>query len=223
MATNNTIKIGYWGFKGLGEYPKLIAAFVGTPIEEVSEGATWKTEVKNSIGLDFPNLPYLIDGDVKIAESSAIPVYLALKAGKPELLGVGPIGQARVRQIEGVLGDIKKEFYKIFFGTEDKSTLPALFTALVKEGKVVDKLALLSTFLGENKFFTGDQVTLVDIEFANVANSLGASLVDFGLVNPFFVGENLKALTTRVYELPGIKERVTSAAWVAKPWFPKFG
>ena len=77
--------------------------------------------------------------------------------------------------------------------------------------------------MGENKFFTGDQVTLVDIEFANVANSLGASLVDFGLVNPFFVGENLKALTTRVYELPGIKERVTSAAWVAKPWFPKFG
>ena len=36
--------------------------------------------------MDFPNLPYLIDGEVKLSESWAIAKYIARKYGK-QLLG----------------------------------------------------------------------------------------------------------------------------------------
>lgn len=43
-------------------------------------------KVKFEKGLDFPNLPYLIDGEYKLCESMAIYMYLAHKYSK-ELLG----------------------------------------------------------------------------------------------------------------------------------------
>ena len=41
---------------------------------------------KFDLGLDFPNLPYLIDGDVKLSESKSIMKYLC-KKHRPALLG----------------------------------------------------------------------------------------------------------------------------------------
>ena len=43
-------------------------------------------KVKFEKGLDFPNLPYIIDGEYKLCESMAIYMYLAHKYSK-ELLG----------------------------------------------------------------------------------------------------------------------------------------
>ena len=37
------------------------------------------TQVKHTIGMDYPNLPYLIDGDVKMSESLAMLKYIARK------------------------------------------------------------------------------------------------------------------------------------------------
>ena len=44
------------------------------------------TDVKFKLGLDFPNLPYLIDGEVNLTETVAIQKYIA-KKWAPELLG----------------------------------------------------------------------------------------------------------------------------------------
>ena len=46
------------------------------------------TSVKPTLGLDFPNLPYLFDGDVKLTETTAVHRYLADKYA-PNLLGDG--------------------------------------------------------------------------------------------------------------------------------------
>ena len=35
--------------------------------------------IKHSLGLDFPNLPYYVDGDLKITQSNAILRYIARK------------------------------------------------------------------------------------------------------------------------------------------------
>ena len=46
---------------------------------------TW-TDAKFNLGLDFPNLPYLFDGETKLTETLAIHRYLADKYA-PSLLG----------------------------------------------------------------------------------------------------------------------------------------
>lgn len=42
---------------------------------------------KNTLDLDFPNLPYYIDEDVRITESLAIMKYIAVKYSPATMLG----------------------------------------------------------------------------------------------------------------------------------------
>lgn len=42
---------------------------------------------KADLGLDFPNLPYIIDGDIKISETYAVAKHVVRRSGKTDLLG----------------------------------------------------------------------------------------------------------------------------------------
>ena len=39
------------------------------------------TDIKDNLGLDFPNLPYFLDGNIKITQSNAILRHIARKNG----------------------------------------------------------------------------------------------------------------------------------------------
>ena len=67
--------------------------------------AQWMDE-KYNLGFDFPNLPYFIDGDVKITETLAIHRYIAEK-WKPELCGKNAADKARVTMLSKILYDLK--------------------------------------------------------------------------------------------------------------------
>ena len=43
---------------------------------------------------DFPNLPYLIDGDLKFSETEGIARYIVRRGGRPEMLGKNPQDEA---------------------------------------------------------------------------------------------------------------------------------
>ena len=74
MASQLTL--GYWDLRGLVSPIKYLLAYRqvdyndkvykigGAPDFDRSE---WLAD-KESLGLDFPNLPYLIDGDVKLSQ-----------------------------------------------------------------------------------------------------------------------------------------------------------
>jgi glutathione S-transferase len=44
--------------------------------------SSWHTHDSKKLGFDFPNLPYLIDGELKLTETTAILMYLPMKANK---------------------------------------------------------------------------------------------------------------------------------------------
>ena len=79
--------LGYWDIRGLAQPIKLLLAYTGTEYQDKRfpcgpgpefDRSQW-FDNKFSFGLDFPNLPYYIDGDVKLSQSNAILRYIARK------------------------------------------------------------------------------------------------------------------------------------------------
>ena len=108
--------------------------------------------VKHTLGFDFPNLPYLIDGDYKLTESNAIMRYIAGKYGPEEFSGKDAKEKSVIDMMYGVINDIKGANSPHMYGTGDKN-------AIVENSKRMEQV---SKFLGSNHFITGDNVTWVD-------------------------------------------------------------
>ena len=62
-------------------------------------------DVKHKLGFDFPNLPYLIHGDLKMTESIAIHKYIA-NMWDPTLLGSTPEQRANINMLGDILPGI---------------------------------------------------------------------------------------------------------------------
>ena len=78
--------LGYWDIQGLGQPLRMILAYLDIKHEDIvydntTLRTTWVTDIKPNLGLDFPNVPYYKDGDLKITQSLAIIRYIGKKHG----------------------------------------------------------------------------------------------------------------------------------------------
>ena len=79
--------LGYWKIRGLAESIRLLLHYLEIeykedlyefgPAPDYNLG-NWYN-IKYKLGLDYPNVPYLFDGDFKITESGAILRYICGK------------------------------------------------------------------------------------------------------------------------------------------------
>ena len=91
-ATKPTL--GYWKIRGLCANLRYQLAYCGVEYNmveyEQTDGPEFSFEPwlkhKFNLGLDFPNLPYFVDGDFSMTETIPMHKYIADK-WKPELLG----------------------------------------------------------------------------------------------------------------------------------------
>ncbi len=67
----------------------------------------WFVKDKQLLVIPFPNLPYIIDGEVKISESDVLPRYLINKSGKTELLKKNLRDMALVENLIYVVQDLQ--------------------------------------------------------------------------------------------------------------------
>ncbi len=70
---------------------------------------------KLTLGFDFPSLPYIIDGKIKITESRAIEKYILHRAKRADMLGMNSKEKAFIDNIDGVLRDIFAQLAALFF------------------------------------------------------------------------------------------------------------
>ena len=161
----------------------------------------WKNSDIDSLGLAFPNLPYLIDGEVRLSESKSIMKYVASKYD-PDLLG------RTAREIAEA--DMLSRVHDDLYGQVNNHYKQGDPVKLAANLRIIGQR--LSTNLGTKPFFAGDRLTFVDFCFFELIElmdywSEGATLADY---------PNLKAFHARISTLPRFGEAWTSDSKLRK-------
>ena len=114
MASSSKPVLGYWHIRGLAASIRYMFYYAEVDFEDVTYECGPAPEhnkdawfsVKPTLGLDFPNLPYLFDGDLNLTESMAIHKYIARKWA-PQLLGATPAEFATAEMLVEFVGKLK--------------------------------------------------------------------------------------------------------------------
>ncbi|XP_078276600.1 glutathione S-transferase Mu 3-like [Rhinoraja longicauda] len=153
--------LGYWDIRGLAQPIRLLLEHTGTAYEEkfysCGDAPTYDRsgwiDVKTKLGLDFPNLPYLIDGDTKISQSNAIMRHIARKN---KLVPKTDAEKIRVDLLENQAMDFRMGFARMCYNPDFEKLKPTYLKdlpAILKQ---------FSEFLGKRSWFAGDNITFVD-------------------------------------------------------------
>ena len=161
---------------------------------------------KYELGFDFPNLPYLIDGDIKMTESLNIYIYL-VKKYVPELLGKNEAEKLKVIEAMCALKEIKDWINFPCYFHDKAQALDAVKNQAQKIENVEKKL-------GSKDWLIGDSVSVVDLMLMEVTDHIqmitdGTWLKDH---------HTLEAHNARTKELPGIKEYKASDRFSEGPF-----
>jgi len=207
--------LAYYDIRGLAQPIRFLLAYLGVKYTDkhYTDREEWFGKDKQGLGLDFPNLPYYIDQNIKVTESSAIPIYLIKKNKRNDLLGQNPDGsynerEVRVQQLTGVLNDIKKEYFPILFNAELYAKKDEVYSTKL-QGKLTD----LTTHLG-NKDFLAGTLSYADFIFYEI-------LIPFRHIFPASITPTLAAYIQRFESLPGIKEYIANPSINLKNFYGK--
>lgn len=155
------IQLFYWNLRALGEPVRLMLEHLGAEYESkpMESFEAWFKQ-KFDIGLDFPNLPHVIDGDVKISQSFACMRYLSRKF--KSLGAVDEVGQQQLDVAEGAVNDFRMNLIRTVWFTQgdfDKAKKD-YFDGLAA------RLRPIEDVLGKRRWIAGDNLTYVDFALA---------------------------------------------------------
>ncbi|XP_061266890.1 glutathione S-transferase Mu 1-like isoform X2 [Bos javanicus] len=115
--------LGYWDIRGLAHAIRLLLEYTESNYEEKKytmgdapdyDRSQWLSE-KFTLGLDFPNLPYLIDGAHKLTQSNAILRYIARKHN---MCGETEEEKIRVDILENQTMDVRLHMARICYSPD---------------------------------------------------------------------------------------------------------
>uniref|UniRef100_G1QFA6 Glutathione S-transferase n=2 Tax=Myotis lucifugus TaxID=59463 RepID=G1QFA6_MYOLU len=153
--------LGYWDIRGLAHAIRLLLEYTDSNYEEKKytmgdapdyDRSQWLSE-KFKLGLDFPNLPYLIDGAHRLTQSNAILRYLARKHN---LCGETEEEKIRVDMLENEAMDTANQLARVCYSPDFEKQKPEYLKV------IPEKMKLFSQFLGKKSWFAGDKLTYVD-------------------------------------------------------------
>ena len=196
------IMLGYWKIRCLVEPLRMMLHYAEMEFEDVLyecgnapdfDRSCWY-DVKFDHGLDFPNLPYLIDGDVKLTQTIPILHYLGMKTG----LSPNDLSPRKIAYFD-MLDHVCMDF--ILLGVDLCYSSPQEFTAnksaTLEKGK--EFIGQFSSALAGKHFFGGNKITGTDF-------LIFEALDRFERLEPgIIVQENMKKFMERVMALPTLR------------------
>ncbi|KAF8777974.1 Glutathione S-transferase Mu 3 like protein [Argiope bruennichi] len=202
----------YWDLRGRGEPLRFLLHYKKVDFEDKrypanAEGFQEWQKDKFSLGFDFPNLPYYIDGDIKLTQSIAIMRYLGMKHG---LDGKTDEQKRRVLMAEQQSVDFRDKLRAFVVGSEYETTKKEEFLKGVQP-----MFQQWEKCLEGRKFLAGDDVTYVD--FLVMENLDYYRLFHETILDDY---PSVKAYLSRMKNLPELQGYMKSPT--RKPW-PLFG
>ncbi|XP_075258438.1 glutathione S-transferase class-mu 26 kDa isozyme 51-like [Convolutriloba macropyga] len=160
-----TFKIGtwYWNFRGLIEPIQLVLEYLEFPYEitkyEYSQAGEWFDKDKKNLGLEMPNMPYLIKGDFKLTQSAAILKYLGRIGGLYPSSGSDE-EMAKIDEIMETLLDFRLKFVLLCINPDFDNIKAGYFKSLPTF------LDLFENRLSDGrKWLKGDHIFVGDFQF----------------------------------------------------------
>jgi len=202
---------GYWYTRGRGGVVRCLLDYCEVPYENrtYEKREDWFDKDKYNLGLDFPNIPYIIDGDVKIAEVTALMHYVPIKGNKRELLGGSEVNQVKVSEAISVINDLRASVRNTCFTKGD-------FNKEIEEVLTKGQAKTLLTHfekLFEKKDWIIGSLTIADFwlfEQLELILTIGASNLD--------AFPNVLKFYKRFLEIPQVKAHRESDRF-SKVWF----
>ncbi|KAM7538954.1 hypothetical protein Aperf_G00000052731 [Anoplocephala perfoliata] len=197
--------IAYWNIRGLAEPIRLLLHYLGVEYDEKvynfgpppgNSREEWLSE-KFKLGLDFPNLPYYIDGDYKLTQSSAIMEYIA---DTHNMVPTCKKHRAVLLMLHNDIKDFRptaaKFIYRPHTDDEKKEFLRGL----------PDKLQQYENYLGDKEWLTGDKINYPDFSLCEILIQVERHIEPNCLKN----FPKLKAYLTRFENLPQLRSYLAS-------------
>ncbi|XP_045672991.1 glutathione S-transferase Mu 1 [Phyllostomus hastatus] len=207
--------LGYWDIRGLAHAIRLLLEYTDSSYQEKRytmgdapdfDRSQWLNE-KFKLGLDFPNLPYLIDGAHRLTQSNAILRYIARKHN---LCGETEEEKIRVDILENEAMDTSNQLANVCYSPDYEKLKPEYLKVLP------EKMKLFSQFLGKRAWFAGDKLTYVDF--------LAYDILDLHrMFEPKCLDAfpNLKDFITRIEGLKKISAYMKSSRFLPTPVYTK--
>jgi len=199
--------LGYWELRGLAAPIRYMLHYLGVEFEDKQYGMgtppnfnkdQWDA-VKNKLNLEFPNLPYYIDGDLAITESSAIMNHLARKHG---LAGSCEKDYLRLDVAIGVMQDIGRDFAMMCYSPDfEKRKVDYI-------ANLPGKVEKLSKLLGQGSYILGDKIACMDFVLLEILERLTLLVPDCLAKHA-----NLTKFHARMLALPGVAKYRSSPSF----------
>ncbi len=212
---------GYWAIRGLAAPIRLLLAHCAVDFEDrlYKEGDTaveaeWFEKDKPALaaqGVPFPNLPYWVDGDVKITQSLAILRYLGAKHG---LLGGAPgtAGSAAVDVALYQVVDFRRQLSGCAY--TNKPTV-----AEYRDAELPKWLKGFEAALTRGPWVAGDSLSIADFALWEVVDSSRALVKEAGGgADALAAFPHVAAFMARFEALPNIKAYISGPAFLARPY-----
>lgn len=206
----NELVLGYWGVRARGQVLRLLLTYTGASWREktYTEAAQWFENDKKTLGMVYPNLPYIIDGNLKMSETMAIARYIVNRSERKELLGKDIKDQAYVDNMLGVYNDVMNAVAELFFTDNYEE---AVAKALEK---IKPKLELLNKFYTD-KHYALEYVTIVDFFLAELSYYIKEISQELYDKTPF-----LARVATAINGLDEVKQYYAKEGAIKFPFMP---
>lgn len=152
MAESSKLTLGYCDIQGRAQQIRWLLYFHKVDFDDkfYTEPADWFDKDKLSLKSDFPNIPYIQDGDVVITETVAALQYAALKTGNKDLLGKNQLDAIKISQLYSFTGDVWMAIIELAANKDFEKIRDE-----VLESKIAPALEKVSKNLGEKEFPLG--------------------------------------------------------------------